>query len=379
MRASYLRSSSDPQKGSSAVLQRKLTVARPGDSHELEADRIAERVTRMPGPTLQRACACGGECPSCREEQKLQKKPIDSSMDVEEAPEVVHEVLHSSGQPLPPQPRRFMESRFGYDFAGVRVHTDDRAAKSAESVRARAYTVSKDIVFGAGQYAPGTSTGQRLLAHELAHVVQQSHAAPVVQRDEFAGATGTTAKDKDRPLTGYEGPMLPQSTPGGTVVANTAGTSQNCAGDSCSIQKYINWPHLGIEVPGIKTPADWSKAVQFVPTGCTRVNCTGINVHHTRCTDTELELIAFLYKWPVALQLKDGSQVTGTQSDFHMIGRDAGGLPSGWHSKMDRREKVVDIRSPEQSLADAYPHTLQKNRTIQKLCFCCTQSAIKVI
>jgi hypothetical protein len=66
-----------------------------------------------------------------------------------------------------------MESRFGKDFSRVRVHADAQAAKSAQEVNALAYTVGHDIVFGAGRYSPGTSSGQHLLAHELTHVVQQ--------------------------------------------------------------------------------------------------------------------------------------------------------------------------------------------------------------
>ena len=68
----------------------------------------------------------------------------------------------------------FFSSRFGHDFAHVRVHADAGAAESARSVHALAYTVGSDVVFGAGQYAPGTRAGKQLLAHELAHVVQQS-------------------------------------------------------------------------------------------------------------------------------------------------------------------------------------------------------------
>jgi len=72
-----------------------------------------------------------------------------------------------------------MEPRFGYDFSGVRVHTDAKAAESAQAVNARAYTVGQNTVFGASQYAPGTSAGKQLLAHELAHVVQQKGASTV--------------------------------------------------------------------------------------------------------------------------------------------------------------------------------------------------------
>jgi hypothetical protein len=295
-----------------------------------------------------------------------------------EAPPIVHDALRSSGQPLAADARGVMEPRFGHDFSHVRVHADDHAAESARAVNARAYTVGSDIVFGAGQYAPSTPSGQRLLAHELTHVLQQSsdsHPPAAVQRDEFKGAAGKTAKDKDRPLTSFTGVLPEQTSPGGTIVPGTAGKGENCAGDSCSIKKYINWPFLGLEAPKVPSTADWAKAVAFVPTGCTRVNCSGIDIYSTRCKTAELELITFLYKWPEKLAYK-GTPVMGTHSDFHMIGRDADGLPKGWHSKMDRREKVVDIRSPEQSLADAYPHTQLKDRTIQKLCFCCKQSAI---
>src|SRR5207248_9045152 len=74
-----------------------------------------------------------------------------------------------------------MEPRFGQDFSKVRFHSDERAAAAADSVNANAYTVGQDIVFASGQYRPHTSTGKHLLAHELAHVIQQSrggHSTP---------------------------------------------------------------------------------------------------------------------------------------------------------------------------------------------------------
>jgi len=91
-----------------------------------------------------------------------------------DATPIVHSVLATPGQPLEAATGEFFSSRFGHDFANVRVHADAAAAESARSVHALAYTVGSDVVFGAGQYAPGTRAGQRLLAHELAHVVQQT-------------------------------------------------------------------------------------------------------------------------------------------------------------------------------------------------------------
>jgi hypothetical protein len=84
-----------------------------------------------------------------------------------------------------------MESRFGHDFGRVRVHHDSKAADSAAAVQARAYTVGQDVVMGSGQFSPDTSMGRGLLAHELAHVVQQSRGGaasvggPILQRAGF--------------------------------------------------------------------------------------------------------------------------------------------------------------------------------------------------
>ncbi len=129
---------------------------------------------------LQRQCACGqhtsagGECEECKNKREsvLQRSAINPSP-VHEVPPVVHEVLRSPGQPLDTATCAFMEPRFGHDFSGVRVHNDARAAESARAVNALAYTVGRDVVFGAGQYAPHSRAGQRLLAHELTHTIQQ--------------------------------------------------------------------------------------------------------------------------------------------------------------------------------------------------------------
>src|SRR5205085_10672975 len=82
--------------------------------------------------------------------------------------------LPHAGQPLPATTREFMEPRFGHDFSRVRVHTDGAAANAARAVRARAYTIGQDIVFGSGESTPATTAGQQLLAHALTHVVQQN-------------------------------------------------------------------------------------------------------------------------------------------------------------------------------------------------------------
>lgn len=165
------------------TIQPKLTVNTPGDSYEQEADHVAEQVMRMPGPELQRACACGGGCPKCQNErpspphQHLQTKHVGSSEAGQTtAPPIVHEVLGSPGQPLDASTRAFFEPRFGHDFSGVRVRSDAVAEQSAREVNANAYTIGHNIVFDPARFAPETHEGRRLLGHELAHVVQQSKA-----------------------------------------------------------------------------------------------------------------------------------------------------------------------------------------------------------
>jgi hypothetical protein len=128
---------------------------------------------------LQRKCACGsmpglsGECAECQRKRLTLQRRSFNHADPSAVPPIVHDVLRSPGHPLDANTRGSMNSRFGHDFSRVRVHTDAQADESARAVNARAYTVGSDVVFGAGWYAPGTKEGQRLLAHELVHVVQQ--------------------------------------------------------------------------------------------------------------------------------------------------------------------------------------------------------------
>ena len=127
------------------------------------------------GGVLRRKCACDGTGKSCDDcDDKKVRRKSDGASASEDVPHIVHEVLASTGLPLEMSTRRFMESRLGHDFSGVRVHTDPRASDSARAVVASAYTVGSDIVFARGRYQPASSEGRKLLAHELAHVMQNS-------------------------------------------------------------------------------------------------------------------------------------------------------------------------------------------------------------
>jgi len=160
------------------ILQRSLLIGSTDDPQEREAERRATEIvgspsvsaaTAAPGqPTLRRACA------KCEEEERtLRRSAAHTSPAI--APPSVAATLAQPGEPLAHRVRNFMEPRFAADFSRVRVHRGDDASRSAAAVNARAYTVGEHVVFGAGQYAPETANGQKLLAHELTHVIQQAH------------------------------------------------------------------------------------------------------------------------------------------------------------------------------------------------------------
>lgn len=178
--ASAHRSSSNPKMGNQAaqrflragVIQAKLTVNQPGDRFEQEADRVAEEVMRMPDPTVGTPPRIQRMCPECEEE--LHRKESASAP----ASPTGIQLPRGAGLPLSESMRSFFEPQFGRDFGAVRVHTNSHSAAAAEALGALAFTTGRNIVFAPGQYAPQSSDGRRLLAHELTHIVQQTRPAP---------------------------------------------------------------------------------------------------------------------------------------------------------------------------------------------------------
>jgi hypothetical protein len=241
-------------------IQAKLEVGAVDDPLEREADRVAEHVMRVPEPkassaddtargfssylqsgsppalgaTVQRKCSCGGSCEKCKiektadEHAEVQRKPTASQSSAvgsspsatgAVAPRIVHEVLRSPGQPLDAVTRSFFEPHFGDGLLRVRLHSNSMAERSAHELQARAYTVGNNIVFGAGQYAPATHDGRRLLAHELAHAAQQSH-----PEDRAAGRGNCEqhAEDAAGPVGSGNPPLVRPSGAFGTVQRQVA-------------------------------------------------------------------------------------------------------------------------------------------------------------
>lgn len=186
-------------------IQTKLTVRKPGDRYEKEAERIADEVMRMPDEEskspkenlpedrIQRLCPrCRrrhrqGKPLNCKEcEQELQLSAGENSFPATEDIKQAVAVANESGEPLSESVKLFFGNRLGRDFTDVRIHTGVKANQAAQSIDARAYTLGSDVVFGSGEYRPDTREGKRLLAHELTHTVQQdmnsSKADNLVQR-----------------------------------------------------------------------------------------------------------------------------------------------------------------------------------------------------
>jgi Domain of unknown function (DUF4157) len=179
----------------SGALQPKLEVGSADHPLEREADAFADRVLRKPDGACCMACATGGSCDTKRAVRRLAATGAQSLSPRSEAQA---RQLTQGGEPLPETVRANMEPRFGADFSDVRIHRDPAAAESAQDLGARAWTLGQHIAFGDGEWAPGTPTGDHLIAHELAHTLQDSdagNAAPIHRDllDDLADAVETVA------------------------------------------------------------------------------------------------------------------------------------------------------------------------------------------
>ena len=205
------------------LIQTRLTVGPAGDRYEQEADRVAEQVVSGQWSVNRHQPAAAQSVQRQEEEEEVQTKPLAASITplvqrqaAPEEEEVQTKSLPSTalrtgiqrrgdgglpagsdleqrlaasrgdGSPLPAATREFMETRFGADFGGVRVHLGSEAARLSRSISAQAFTLGQDIYMSEGKYDPGTAAGQRLLAHELTHVVQQTGAGSTGNRPRAA-------------------------------------------------------------------------------------------------------------------------------------------------------------------------------------------------
>ncbi len=171
------------KNSSRGILQAKLEVGAPDDAYEQEADRVADEILATPS----------GKAISSKTPPLIQRLTSQTNGYKTAAPPSVESVLSGSGKPLDTQLQQDMGQRFSQDFSEVRIHTGMDAEQSAQEISAHAYTVGRNIVFGAGQFAPSSQQGKRLLAHELTHVVQQRSEInrQIIQRDIWYRGEGT--------------------------------------------------------------------------------------------------------------------------------------------------------------------------------------------
>ena len=179
-----------------AGVQARLDVSQP-EKDEQQAEHIADRVMRMPasGRSIDRRAGTS----ATSEAQQIGEAftpSLNSRTKTEAESSSAREAALSHGRgrgaPLPDEARAFFEPRFGYDFEHVRIHADSEAAGAARQLGAQAFTHGADLYFGTARYQPHSASGRRLLAHELAHVVQQGEASSgrsAIQRFPDASTT----------------------------------------------------------------------------------------------------------------------------------------------------------------------------------------------
>ena len=158
---------SDSVAGSLTIQRLKTPVLQR--TQRLYGNRASQEIV-MRARSLQRQCNCGGTCARCQEEKEQRVLQRNSTA---AAPAEFDGIPSDSGEPLEARTRHPLEAHFGVDLSDVRVHAGSEAADSATKLDALAYTTRRDIYFAPGMYAPASDSGRRLLAHEVAHVVQQ--------------------------------------------------------------------------------------------------------------------------------------------------------------------------------------------------------------
>jgi hypothetical protein len=179
-------------RGGLPPIQAKLTIGKPGDKYEQEADRVASQVVQQINApaSVQSSQGQSVQRTEALEEEKIQAKPENISLQRMEAIaggeastnlESAISRARGGGQPLDAGLQQSMGQAMGADFSGVKVHTDATSDRLNQSIQAKAFTTGQDVFFRQGAYEPGNRGGQELIAHELTHIVQQNRKENFVQ------------------------------------------------------------------------------------------------------------------------------------------------------------------------------------------------------
>jgi Domain of unknown function (DUF4157) len=224
---------------SESRIQPKLKVGAPNDKYEQEADRVAEQIVSNGAysstghnPThnsIQRMCN------DCEEEEQAEENSVqrksDSARDTRmpSRTESYIESLSVGGSPLSRSEAQYYEPRFGHSFSKIRVHTDEAADRAANSINARAFTLGNNIAFARGEHDFSSASGRKLMAHELAHTLQQSKDSDSVQRGSAGVLGGTCCNPARRVEWALVGAGVWKKLESGECT----GTSEDCDGMTC--------------------------------------------------------------------------------------------------------------------------------------------------
>lgn len=177
-------------------VQTKLQVNSPGDKYEKEADAVADKVVNTPANSSLNENYLSARSQVHSKPLSNQITPLSQSNNNQGISQEMNSKITSTkgqGKKMDDNTSSFMSGRFGKDFSQVKIHSDSEAANMSSDVNARAFTVGSDIYFNKGEFNPGTPKGDRLLAHELTHVAQQTKSEPGIQRDDPAAADPAAA------------------------------------------------------------------------------------------------------------------------------------------------------------------------------------------
>lgn len=261
-------------------LQRKLAIGASNDPLEMEADRVADRVM---------ASAPEGGIGLAR--PQIQRFGGGGRTDAMSVPDSVDHVLGESGESMQAELRHDMESRFGHDFSGVRLHTGEAASRSARDVGASAYTAGSHIVLGSGAPALQASSGRRLLAHELTHVVQQTSPMPLPAHGLASAMQSMPSRGREQVqrFVACEQPSLSLE----PCPAREKGEIAESESDPMTVHDYAQLSEEGSTVNGfavvgfaidrsvvkgnLKTVAKWNALVNFIAKSDVQWNLHGLS------------------------------------------------------------------------------------------------------
>jgi hypothetical protein len=178
-----------------------------------------------------------------KDEEKLQKKDAGLSSTSSSGISNYVSTINGKGNPLPANANQFFSSKMGYDFSNVKIHTDQTAAESAKDVNAKAYTVGNNVVFNEGQYNTESNEGKKLMAHELAHVVQNFKNTGTekiqTQRRRRRGpeVRRRTTESLLNDLMAPGSPLWRQLNP-------SPGSPVNCPATAAAVDEYLSTGHI---------------------------------------------------------------------------------------------------------------------------------------